>query len=176
MKDVALRSEPLVLNRAPRRTFLIFTDGSLESEGSGLGGILYDSNGLPLSFFSEPVPEKILNRLRETSRHPIFEVELLAVWVALHLWQRKVEDSFSCFYIDNEAAKGALVAGRTQGTHALGILDSFLQMEDSAKVLPWFGRVPTHSNPADRPSRFEHEHLSARGIERAPRVESWPWS
>ena len=27
-----------------------------------------------------------------------------------------------------------------------------------------------------RPSRFEHEHLSARGIERAPRVESWPWS
>ena len=154
---LSLRS--LVLNRAPRRTFLIFTDGSLESEGSGLGGILYDSNGLPLSFFSEPVPEKILNRLRETSRHPIFEVELLAVWVALHLWH-KVTDSFSCFYIDNEAAKGALVAGRIQGTHALGILDSFLQMEDSVKVRP----------------RFEHEHLSARGIERAPRVESWPWS
>ena len=80
----------------------------------------------------------------------MFEVELLATWVALSLWKDVAQDSFTCFYADNEAAKGALIAGKTQGSQALRILDNFLQMEDSAVVRPWFGRVPTHSIPADQ--------------------------
>ena len=35
---------------------------------------------------------------------------LFATWTALSLWQDDLRDSFLCFYLDNEAAKGAFIA------------------------------------------------------------------
>ncbi|CAE7797083.1 unnamed protein product [Symbiodinium sp. CCMP2592] len=52
LRDVALHSEPLKISRSLQRTFLIFTDGSLEGNFACVGGILHDSQGVPLAFFS----------------------------------------------------------------------------------------------------------------------------
>ena len=35
----------------------------------------------------------------------------------------------------------------------------FAQVEFDNNLKVWFGRVPSYSNPADRPSRFETQHL-----------------
>ena len=43
LKDEALDGDPLVLDRTPKSTDLIFTDGSLEGDVEMIGSILYDA-------------------------------------------------------------------------------------------------------------------------------------
>ena len=42
---------------------------------------------------------------------PIFELELLPVWVSLVEWEGHLGNSQLVFYLHNEAAKGALIRG-----------------------------------------------------------------
>ena len=174
LKDEALDGDPLVLDRTPKSTYLIFTDGSLEGDVGMIGGILYDASGHPLSFFSGQIPEDVITRLYMFSDHPIFEIELLATWTALSLWQDELRDSFSCFYLDNEAAKGALIACKSSTEHGSKVVRSFVQMEDVVKCRAWFSRVPTASNPSDSPSRGEFGHLTCAGVPRVALPDTWP--
>ncbi|CAE6932646.1 unnamed protein product [Symbiodinium natans] len=130
LKDKALCAPPLKLTADFRRTFYIFTDGSLEDSYAGLGGILYDSLGSPLAFFSGTVPEDVLSALRKQSSHPIYEVELLAVWVAMTLWESALSDAYSVCYLDNEAAQGALIACKSSTLAGTAIVRDILDLED----------------------------------------------
>ncbi|CAE7248436.1 unnamed protein product [Symbiodinium sp. CCMP2456] len=116
LRDRALESPPVQLSPAIKETFYIFTDGSLEGDVAGVGGILYDPLGEPLSFFSGKLPADSVHKLRESSEHPIYEVELLAIWAAFQLWMQQLKDRFVVVYLDNEAAKGALVSGKSTMT------------------------------------------------------------
>ncbi|CAE7784940.1 unnamed protein product [Symbiodinium sp. CCMP2592] len=162
LRDRALESPPVQLTPDIKETFYVFTDGSLEGDVAGVGGILYDPLGKPLSFFAASLPFDALNRLKETSSHPIYEVELLAIWAALKLWMNRLTRCLVVIYLDNEAAKGALVSGK------------FLDLEDSARIRPWYGRVPTSSNPADEPSRSVFGHLLRDGVQRLQAPCAWP--
>ncbi|CAE7289458.1 unnamed protein product [Symbiodinium sp. CCMP2592] len=149
LRDRALESPPVQLTPDIKETFYVFTDGSLEGDVAGVGGILYDPLGKPLSFFAASLPIDALNRLKETSSHPIYEVELLAIWAALKLWMSRLTRCLVVIYLDNEAAKGALVSGKSSTLPGQSIVSSVLDLEDSARIRPWYGRVPTSSNPAD---------------------------
>ena len=166
LKDVALTAAPVRISRSLGRTFLVFTDGSLEGQTACLGGILHDHRGRALAFFSVRVEQSALDRLYEHSSHPIYEVELLAIWAAMSLWQGEVHDSYTVFYSDNEAARGALISARSSTLSGKSILDEILKIEDSSICRPWYGRVPTHSNCADDPSREVYTHLLAKGVRR----------
>ena len=80
LKDVALVAPPLKISRSLHKTFLIFTDGSLEGQAACIGGILHDDKGEPLGFFSIELDSAAVSRLHEQSEHPIYEIELLGVW------------------------------------------------------------------------------------------------
>ena len=164
LKDKALCAPPLKLTADFRRTFYIFTDGSLEDSYAGLGGILYDSLGSPLAFFSGTVPEDVLSALRKQSSHPIYEVELLAVWVAMTLWESALSDAYSVCYLDNEAAQGALIACKSSTLAGTAIVRDILDLEDRCRCRPWYGRVPSHSNPSDPPSRGDCAALLGAGL------------
>lgn len=67
------------------------------------------------------------------------------------------------FYAGNEAAKGALVRGATDSKWGQFLLDRFVGEELREQIKVWFARVPTSSNPADKPSRFVINELIAKG-------------
>ena len=152
--DKALTAPPLRITRSIRRTFYIFTDGSLEGDFAGLGGILFDSEGEAISYFSGEVPNSYLSILKGSSSHPIYEVELLAVWVAMSLWECTIRESYTLLYLDNEAAQGALVGCKSSTACGSAIVSATLEIEDRSRCRPWFGRVPSHSNPSDDPSKL----------------------
>ena len=175
LKDVALDAPPLKISRALHKTFFIFTDGSLEGNTACVGGILHDGEGKAIAFFSIELDSLAVARLHEHSEHPIYEIELLGIWAALSIWQECIHDSFCVCYLDNEAARGALVAARSSTLKGSLILEDCLRLEDSALCRPWFGRVPTHSNCADDPSRGSFNHLLAKGTRRDYLSSSWPF-
>ena len=175
LKDVALDAPPLKISRTLHKTFLIFTDGSLEGNTACVGGILHDGEGKAIAFFSIELDSPAVARLHEHSEHPIYEIELLGIWAALSIWQECIHDSFCVCYLDNEAARGALVAARSSALKGSLILEDCLRLEDSVLCRPWFGRVPTHSNCADDPSRGSFDHLLAKGTRRDYLASSWPF-
>ena len=59
------------------------------------------------------------------------------------------------FYLDNNAAHSALVRADGATVVANGLVTEFVRMEKLLKLLPWFARVPSHSNPSDSASRLE---------------------
>ena len=68
------------------------------------------------------------------------------------------------FYIDNEAAKGALINGATSTPCGKQLIQEFVIREMQLQVKVWFSRVPTASNIADKPSRLDTDELDALGV------------
>ena len=149
-------ARPLELRQTTGREMFIFTDGSYEPDGkvkAGIGGVLYDDSGTALAFFSSEVEYNDLLILENQSNHPIYEVELYAAIAAFELWGHLIQDSFSVFFLDNEAAQAALIAGKSSTKNGRSLVQRFLDAEHRWRARPWIGRVPTSSNPADAPSR-----------------------
>ena len=70
------------------------------------------------------------------------------------LWSRRFRDRASLIFCDNEAAISALVAGYSTDFIAVQILSLITATDVFDGTLSWYERVPTASNPADRPSRM----------------------
>ena len=164
LKDHALHASPTTLGPKSLATYLVFSDGSLEGDEASIGGVLYDQQGNPLSFFSERICLDLVRSLKDNSAHPIFEIELIGIWASLKIWGGRVRDSFSVIYTDNEAAKGALIKGSSSTLQGNSLVDGILDMEEAFRVRAWFARVPTSANPADPPSRGHYEHLTSLGV------------
>ena len=165
LKEHVSVSKPVELTKSAGKTYYIFTDGAVEPTADGsqivasVGGILYNNDGEAEAFFSERVPQLILDLFLQHSSHPIFEVELLAVLVAAHVWAPAIANSYVVFYIDNEAAKSALMKTHSSVLFGNVLTTCFAQLESEHSLKVWFGRVPSYSNPADKPSRFEIQQL-----------------
>ena len=117
--------------------------------------------------FGERVPAEWMTFLMGESSHPIFELELLPVLVSLITWRSKLAQCQCIFYLDNAAAKGALIHAATSTKSGQAILREFINEEMDIQIKVWFSRVPTASNIADSPSRLETEELNALGVERS---------
>ena len=48
----------------------------------------------------------------------------------------------------------------------MALIEVLLRSEECGAFYPWFARVPSPSNPADRPSRNETEWLDVLGVTR----------
>ena len=70
------------------------------------------------------------------------------------------------FYLDNEAARGSLIAGATPSSTGSLLVREFVCIEMRGQVKVWFARVPTSSNVADKPSRLEVTELVTEGVSR----------
>eukprot|EP00439_Symbiodinium_sp_Y106_P004724 s1715_g1.t1 len=147
------------------KTFILFTDGSFEASAmtmAGIGGVLYDDSGTPISFFSGSVNQRDLDHMD----HPIYAIELLAVLAAFECWGHVLKDSFTVSYVDNTDAQAALAAGSSGNDVGSEIVELIGMRESSLMCRPWYSWVPTHSNPADPPSRNDCAALLSLGIEK----------
>ena len=137
---------------------LIFVDASFEPDGySGIGGICYDAQGQVLSWFSAPVPNDLLKILRScfgTLRETvIYELEALAVVVALELFKAHLYQRNVVVYTDNSGVHGTFV--KCWSENAVGGSLAFMaaKREFDLPAFFYYDRVPSHSNPADPPSK-----------------------
>ncbi|CAE7390763.1 unnamed protein product, partial [Symbiodinium pilosum] len=58
----------------------------------------------------------------------------------MKIWGEKICDSFSVIYLDNEAAKGALLKGSSSTIQGNLLVDSILEMEEAFRTRAWFAR------------------------------------
>ena len=82
---------PIEINAATGEVLFVFCDAAFEEspEHPGtVGGVLYSGSGVPMAFFSEVVPQTLINRYLENSRNPIYSVELLGALVSILLWAK----------------------------------------------------------------------------------------
>ena len=148
---------------------MVFSDGACEGETEKvgtLGAVLFDPEGQACEFFSETLDNSWMRFLLEESKHPIFEIELLAVLVALNVWEPKLRYCQCVFYLDNAAARGSLIAGATPSSTGSSLVSEFVRIEMRGQIKVWFARVPTSSNVADKPSRLEVTELVTEGVSR----------
>ena len=155
---VSLRNaKPVTIGRNLCNTWYVFTDGAYEpndARPASVGGVLVSPTGSVTSFFGEEVSGSLLNELLKCSKHPIYELELLPVLLALQTWIIMLTGAQVVFYIDNEAARSAFIKCHGATANASLIVKFFADLEVSSRIFPWFGRVPSHSNLSDGPSRL----------------------
>ena len=160
LSDELARAKPVQVSMSHCNTFFVFTDGAFEPTSdtpATIGGLLVDEWGRSLEYFGLPVPQTLLDQLLEHSAHPIYELELLPVLVAIRVWAQLLRKCHVVFYLDNTAAHSALVRAEGATPAAAGIVRDFVKYETLLGLLPWFGRVPSISNPADDASRLNFE-------------------
>lgn len=164
-----LQGPPIEISRAIGETSFVFTDGAFEpsTEHPGtIGGVLYSSDGSTISYFSEVVPALVMSAYMEASDNPIYIIELLAALIAIRSWGSVCKNQFIVSFIDNEASRAALIKAWSDVSLANNILRLYVDEEMSCGWRPWFGRVPSHSNPADDPSRLDTGALEKQGVPR----------
>ena len=90
-------------------------------------------------------------------------LEVAAAFDALRSMVKKAS-SHSCrrlFLLDSQVAIGVLTKGRSSSRRLNFILSRFAAVSVAANVFPVFGWVSSAKNPADGPSRWPAQRLSA---------------
>ena len=142
----------------------IYVDASFEPTGfSGVGGMVLDSRGNCIDFFSEKVQPELLAMIkREEQETVIFELEGLAIAVALRLFTQHIKGRRVVVFTDNKSAQSCLIKCKSDNEHMNLIIRYVCSTEERLGLMAWIERVPSQSNPADELSRKVLE--SYRGI------------
>ena len=146
-------------------TWICFTDGACE-ERATIGAVLINPNGQAVYTFGGELPEDLQSTIYVSSKHPIYEVELLPVFVSVLLWGECLSRCQVVYYLDNDAAKAGFVKGYGATEMANVIINGFCHKESVLQLKTWFSRVPTHSNIGDAPSRLDFSLTDALGCAR----------
>ena len=113
-------------------------------------------HGSIVSYFGEALPTELTKHFVEKSKHPIYELELPTCFdqsgfVGTHDESLRMR----CAILTMMQQESSLI--RASGATDLGawLIDLTVQFEIENKLVPWFARVPSISNPADEVSRLE---------------------
>ena len=157
IRDRVLTPDPRQILSEQGKVYHIYTDASYENGRAGLGGVLYNSEGSMLSFFSCELNEALTAQLNpEGKKTIIYEMETLAAWIGTS-WLLDPLGLKSCdrvvLFVDNEASLASIVAGKGSGTFGALMINKIVEWEFEARISLWCERVPSTSNVADLPSR-----------------------
>ena len=170
LRNRVLTAPPIQINPCQLETWFVFTDGACKSQDAsgGVGGVLMNPSGEVCQHFSSAVPEEVMSLLLESSENPIYELELIPVLIAIILWGDFFSNSQVVMYLYNDAARAGLI--KMRGVTDLGnfIIPDAAVLEAKLAFGPWFGRVPTSSNVADRPSRLDCRFVESLGSNLTP--------
>ena len=90
-----------------------------------------------------------------TCRNDIFEIEALGPLIILATWPRLMRECLWLHFIDNSAAQAALVKGSSSVLSGDLIVGHTWEIIAKRRMIPWFDRVDSSSNPVDGLSRGE---------------------
>ena len=147
--------EPRILNCSGlAASVLIFTDAAYEDGLATWGCVVID----PLTDTSEvsggAIPEKLVSCWQQLAgQQVITQAEAFAVLLARKSYELLVRQRRVIFFVDNEAARYALIHGSSPSISFLKIVQAFHSCSVADSSIAWLERVPSPSNIADLPSR-----------------------
>ena len=164
LRQHLLGARPREIRVAHRHPPVLFVDGAFETADDGsyigsIGAVIYDPIDKACELFRLSVSSPHLAFLLGAGKTAIFQLEILPVVVSRLLWTDRLRDRALFTFVDNEAAKAALIAGYSAQPVAVRLLAVLTELDVKDGALTWFERVPTSSNPADAPSRLALPHL-----------------
>ena len=149
--------------RDDRGCAVAYTDGAEEASKVGIGGVLTKK----VYFVAEASQELVEYWKANGDKHKVIhQAEVLPAVVALRTWGPRLRGRRLIIFVDNGAAKAALVKGSTTSSASAELVTEFWSLAAAESVWVWVDRVPTKSNPADAPSRGERV-AGARRVEAA---------
>ena len=77
----------------------------------------------------------------------------MAVLLSRVLFRSRLRSRAHICFIDNDTAKASLVAGYCDAELACRVVGLISEDDVLGQLAPWYDRVPSESNVADRPSR-----------------------
>ena len=81
-------------------------------------------------------------------------------------WKEKLAGCNVVIHTDSDGVRDSFISCHTTSENAVPILNACLQLEFEAAMNTWITRVPTESNVADDPSRFDVTSLTQCGCTR----------
>ncbi|OLP88903.1 hypothetical protein AK812_SmicGene29665 [Symbiodinium microadriaticum] len=150
-------SRPHTVCAAHNDPYYLFTDACYEPRSAwcaGLGAVLFSSSGEFCAFFSFCLDQSGREALGEKHKKTIiFELEFLALVIALVHWKSRLANRPCVAYLDNNSTRDVAISGRGRNPVAKALASVLLALEDAGEVRCWYARVPSPSNVADLPSR-----------------------
>ena len=133
----------------------IYVDASFDRlKYSGLGGMVVDSTGKTLFFFSEEVNATTLESIMSKGQKTVIqELEMMAVLAALQSWSDFLKQRRTVLFTDSESVRGSFLKTWSANKDSDDMVDLIFKVEESFGVPVWIERVPSQSNPADVLSR-----------------------
>ena len=133
----------------------IYVDASYEPFGfSGVGGMVLNARGECLGFFSEEVSQDVIANIKRADQETvIFELEGLAIAIAMYAFEKHVRGKRVVVFTDNKSAQSCLIKCKSENLHMNLIMRFICSMEERLGMMTWVERVPSQSNPADELSR-----------------------
>ena len=116
---------------------------------------MYDPEDNTCEYFGKYISHDLLEFLTYggQKQQVVGQAEMLPCLVARHVWRNRLRGRAVLNYVDNEAARFALIKGGSPTQDAAWIAAGFWRADSDLRCHSWFGRVPSPSNLADGPSR-----------------------
>lgn len=91
----------------------IYVDASYDPDGfTRIGGLCVNSSGEVLGFFSEEVPQDLIEEPKSGSKETvIMEFEMLAIALAVNIWTEFLRSCRVVLFTDSEAVRSSLLKG-----------------------------------------------------------------
>jgi ribonuclease HI len=156
VSKMLVSGKPREINTKSHEIMYIYTDASYcpEEKNGGIGGVLCASGGSVVSWFGAELDPEFCSKFKsEGQTQVIGELEAFAVLVALKRWKCEISSKHLVIFVDNEGSKYAILRGYSKNETLTKIVAAISRTEDSATVFCWYSRVPSESNPSDKPSR-----------------------
>ena len=148
------RLEPRILSCSGlAASVLSFTDAAYE-DGSATWGCVVD----PLTNISEvsggSIPKKLVSCWQKLAgQQVIAQAEAFAVLLARKSYELLIRQRSVIFFVDNEAARYAMIHGSSPSISLLKVVQAFHSCSVADSSIVWLERVPLPSNITDLPSR-----------------------
>ena len=162
LQEYVSESRPRTLRASSSETVYLFTDASQEGEAGlnmGLGAVLYNQQGSVLAWFGIALPQETAKVLLSGKQKVINELESLAVVLSFVLCEALILGRHVMCYLDNEAARVTLLKMTSESDYLSLLAHACSLMEEELGLFAFYARVPSKSNVADVPSRFDFRGL-----------------
>ena len=84
--------------------------------------------------FGLKLPDSLTSKFEKDSKHPVYELEIFPILLALRVWQRHFLNAQIVFYLVNDAARSRMI--RAEGSTRLtqSLISEFVKLEKQLRV------------------------------------------